>query len=265
MVRERLVRPAHRDRTLEDPDVDAGGARSSTRVHAGAGASLLWLRETRFSRAYPLLLVPTMNVPTLEIDRNVAADRAREYSEFAATMRESREREEFLELAQLHAAAARGRKLILLDAVMTSAPRDAKGRPLLAIARSDRRRLKYTAYSSVDQFSTDYHPRRGRGSPSSRFEFPRHPSINPGHRDGYALVPLVPPAVRMGGNGQPYNLQRCFTLWEVVEWSDREVDVTPDQDPYLLRAITRDVYAIVGEWELTELEQAVLGLRARES
>lgn len=83
----------------------------------------------------------------------------------------------------------------------------------------------------------------------------------PGQREemtnGYALVPIVPPTVRKGHA----DLSRYFTLWEVEQWADQRIRAAADRDPYLLQRLGGDLYAVVGEWDLTELERAVMGSR----
>lgn len=68
-----------------------------------------------------------------------------------------------------------------------------------------------------------------------------------------AMVPIVPPALRPG-----YGLHNYHILWE-AEWALH----TPPApvDPALLKHIGGDLYAVIAVWDLTELEQAVLGGR----
>ena len=73
---------------------------------------------------------------------------------------------------------------------------------------------------------------------------------------GYALVPLVPADVRPSGQ-----LRNYFILWEVEQWSDRRIGAKPDIDPYLLRHLAGDLYVVEAEWDLTELERAIMSGR----
>jgi hypothetical protein len=61
-----------------------------------------------------------------------------------------------------------------------------------------------------------------------------------------ALVPQVPPHLR------PENLKDYFILWE-AEWKA----VAP-VDPILLSRVNKDMYVIIAQWNLSELEQRLL-------
>jgi hypothetical protein len=63
-----------------------------------------------------------------------------------------------------------------------------------------------------------------------------------------APVPLIPPKYR------PKTLSlEHFILWEVDAW-----EMVPPTDPYLLRRITRNIFAVVAQWDLTPLEKAAM-------
>jgi hypothetical protein len=66
-----------------------------------------------------------------------------------------------------------------------------------------------------------------------------------------APVPLIPPRHR------PKVLSpEHFILWEVDAW-----EMVPPTDPYLLRRITKYVFAIMEQWDLTPLEKAAMAGR----
>jgi hypothetical protein len=62
-----------------------------------------------------------------------------------------------------------------------------------------------------------------------------------------ALVPTVPPHLR------PDDLRKFYILWE-AEW-----DRSPPVDPLLLSRVNQTMFAVVAQWDLTPLEQKVLG------
>ena len=68
-----------------------------------------------------------------------------------------------------------------------------------------------------------------------------------------AIVPNIPPRFRPKRGLQLYTI-----LWE-AEWA---VDPTAPEDPALLRRLGGDLYIVLGTWDLTPLEQAVLSGRA---
>jgi hypothetical protein len=69
-------------------------------------------------------------------------------------------------------------------------------------------------------------------------------------KSGMAMVPMVPPDV-LPPRGA--DLSKHFILWEVESW-----DVSPPVDPILLRPIGGDLYAVVAQWDLTEIERTII-------
>lgn len=73
--------------------------------------------------------------------------------------------------------------------------------------------------------------------------------------DAKTMVPIVPPELLPTTHLRNYHI-----LWEVDEWEYTE----PPGDPALLKHIGGDLYAVLGMWDLTELERAVLAGHRRE-
>jgi hypothetical protein len=67
-------------------------------------------------------------------------------------------------------------------------------------------------------------------------------------------VPVIPVELMPEGK-----LENYYILWEVKEWQDMP---EAKKDPFLLKRISENLFAILGAWEVTELERAVMrGLR----
>jgi hypothetical protein len=66
---------------------------------------------------------------------------------------------------------------------------------------------------------------------------------------------MVPADVRASVTG---TLAEYFIPWEVEQWANRRISSRPDRDPYLRKHIGGDLYAVVAEWDLTELERMVM-------
>ena len=212
-----------------------------------------------------------MDVPVIEMDQDEAAS-ARE--EYATGLKKRYDEEHAAVLRGLESLAA-GERVISLRAAFEAADFDENtGLPELAIARADRRwcRLEMHRYSSTIQFDTR--------APSNtiesdtlqvRFDLLTHagryfsddeqPNWNWRNiAEWWALVPMIPPlGVRLAGGGS--HLREHFVLWEVDEWSSSRPDALAPYDPYLLRPLGGDLYAVVHEWDLTVIERAVMAGR----
>lgn len=207
-----------------------------------------------------------MNVETIEMD---PAEARAASAEYAAILRRGFDAE-YAAVRDGLDALGRGEKVIAAGAAIAAAPRDDAGRPLLAIARADRKEVRFRWRSSdrAAGFSTA-HPNAPVATDT--LDLTVDMGAAHGRRDGhgygttiqgFALVPLVPPAgLRViGGRSQ---LCRAFVLWEVEQWADSRRTAKPDRDPYLLRHLGGDLYSVLYEWDLTELERAVMyGRRA---
>jgi hypothetical protein len=210
-----------------------------------------------------------MNVATIEVPRAEAVTKLREYR--ARVHR--RADDEYRRVEAAYEAAAKGRPLVVLSQVFETVPRDGKARPKLAICRADQVEVRYKRESRHEQFDCPHvwqWNRRGRVPNGGSISVPRPESQRGMIRhsggfehdiawpSGYSLVPMVPPSVRDG-----HDLSQRFVLWEVEQWADHPHSAQPDRDPYLLQHISDDLYAVVGEWDLTPLEQAIMRDRAR--
>src|SRR5262249_17862424 len=79
--------------------------------------------------------------------------------------------------------------------------------------------------------------------------------------EGYALVPMIP----LDGRPRTGVPEKAYIRWEVEQWSDRRLDVAPDIDPYLLKHVTGSLYAVIAEWNLTEIERSIMRARVTRS
>lgn len=202
-----------------------------------------------------------MNVELLTMEKDQAKTMLREYRRELA-------REHSAELAAVEKglqAIARGRRVLHLAQAIESGGFDEQGRPNIAVARSDRTRVRLSMPPGGAWLRYTTHEWSGR-------RFGRMPAndattINlvggPGRREGWeewdAMVPLVPPAaLRESGLKSRGALGRCMTLFEVEEWQARDRRPATNGDPYLLRRIGGELYEILAEWDLTPLERAIM-------
>jgi len=166
---------------------------------------------------------------------------------------------------------AAGSPLLDLREVFNTAGFHPDGRPKLAIARADRPQVMVRVERNSLEFNALANPWQWsyRGSLVINVGVSR--LTNDGSlagtmassiaevllkSRGWSLVPMVPADVRPKGD-----LRDFFVLWEVEQWADRALSSDPDRDPYLLRHIMGDLYAVVAEWDLTDLERAIMAGR----
>lgn len=165
---------------------------------------------------------------------------------------------------EAYAALAEGTPLIELTRAIQEGGFDEQMRPRLAIAPADRMevRFEWRSTSTVALFDAS------RKSSASMRTYPRlfrevdlqqhHGQFYPrGFAKtivAYARVPAAPADVRPA-TGQ---LRDWYILWEVEQWADKPFLAEPPRDPYLLKHIGGDLYAVLAEWDLTEIERAVM-------
>ena len=69
-------------------------------------------------------------------------------------------------------------------------------------------------------------------------------------KSGAAMVPLVPPEAYPA---RGLDLAKHFVLWEVEDW-----DASPPEDPMLLKPIGGNLCAVLYQWNLTDIERAII-------
>lgn len=192
-----------------------------------------------------------MELQTITEDQAAAQAAFREYR--AAFMAERNRIDG--ELMRGYKALAQGKQLIRLTETIQAGGADDLGRPRLAIARADERWIRF---SRDRDGAVRFFPNGNVRATDRVFRLP--PATLPRAVDGQpyedgwrmvATVPLIPPRFR-----PPHALTGYHLLWE-AEWS-----VRAPRDPALLKRIGGDLFAVLAVWDLTELERAVLEMRA---
>jgi hypothetical protein len=200
-----------------------------------------------------------MNVALIEMPLVASNEQLQMYRDFCAEHPDDAEAGEILVgLEEL----AEGTPLLQLRTVFFDVPVDHRGRPKLAIARADRLRVRVNGWGSrpggLFTFECDYEWRRGRKAKNAEVRV-ESPLAHGGVPAGYAIVPIVPPNLRRGRE----LMAKLHILWEVERWADHPREVGPDVDPYLLRRVSTDLWAVIGQWELSPIERAILAGRRR--
>jgi len=227
-----------------------------------------------------------MNVPIIEMDQKAAkkaysdyhrlvlerraerrAEIRRKGQELGRTLRmlkadRSRLEREDEELMTAYKALANGHQVINLPQVIRAAGVQANTHlPALAIARANWKDCFFQINSERGFYSEESwlgYRDRDRDT-STKFVrlagsvFPAETTDEGWRRTNglprypvKAIVPSIPPHLR------PTKLENYFILWDAV-WQP-----APPVDPLLLKRLSRDMFAVVAQWDLTPLERSIL-------
>lgn len=149
----------------------------------------------------------------------------------------------------------RGRQLLDLHKVMREVGHDAQFRPVLAICRAGAQWCACRRFRDGGVLFRVETPDLGWADRDSktRGDVRLAPGTLPGLAgnswtfDVRAMVPEVPIHLR------PAKLEKYHVLWEAT-W-----EPVPPADPFLLRHLTGSLYTVLAQWDLTPIEQLVLG------
>ena len=213
-----------------------------------------------------------MNVTTITMDPAEAQVKLDAYRDALERRHSADVDAEWKAAADAYQELAKGTPLIDPVAAIRECGWRADSRPVLAIARADMARVQWEVTRSARWFDPDTRQYKGSWAPMEwRFSALRKKDTRWGRRDaagktfyiknviteppgepksGVAMVPMVPPDV-LPARG--CDLSKHFILWEVESW-----DAAPPIDPILLRPIGGDLYAVVAQWDLTDIERAII-------
>lgn len=198
-----------------------------------------------------------MNVELIKVDPQVARAKLTAYRKAIAARHHTeagrKANVEYEKIAAGYEAAAKGLPLIELTKAMRMGGWDAIGRPMFAVARADKRRVRCSASAREVSFSNP--SGYSAALTSHRFDaavvMPPRPATARDHWGITAIVPLVPPDVLPRAN---CDLSKRVILWE-ADWQ------AAPEDPLLLLPLGGDLYAVEAVWDLTALERAVIAGR----
>lgn len=217
-----------------------------------------------------------MNIETITMDKDVALEKLKLYKESlkksARSKAETHITKEYKTAITALKELGKGHAILDIDDVISNAPIDSKERPRLAICRADLKQVRFTweVNSITGIFTGQVEGSFWRSAKDIRLEvnmsrqhhytavrnWDRAAGLQPDTLNGYSLVPLVPPTVEVKNKLDSYHI-----LWEVENWSDTEIGAKPNRDPYLLKRLNTTLFAVIAEWDLTELEMLVMKRR----
>ena len=198
-----------------------------------------------------------MNLETIEMPVEEARQAFREYRHAIRSAKTAAVNSEDAQIARCYKALAEGRQVINIMEAFEQAGEDDRGLPRLAIARADcakvavQRRRWDEGQLEIGPAELLETERRWNANVEGRvFQFPCS-ILEKRMQEMYAIVPNIPPALR-----PPHSLQNYHLLWE-PRWEHRP---RPPGDPALLKHLGGPLYAVLATWDLTPVEQAVLGV-----
>lgn len=186
-----------------------------------------------------------MNVQTLTMDPVTVQAKLKAYR----GRKHKDAEQEYAAVITLLEAVGQGQRILNVADAIFNAPRDHKNRPMLAIARADRKDVCFRHNDFRGQYTFDCSLTQQTESLTKSFTRFGLPVA----RRGFATVPMVPADVRPK-TGQ---LRDWHILFEVEQWHDHSM-IDPPTDPLLLKHIQGDFYQILAEWDLTEIERAAM-------
>jgi len=172
------------------------------------------------------------------------------YLEYRRAVRERHQQEDVL-LMRGYRAIAQGKSVIALSQTIRAGGYDGMGLPKLAVIRADAKECHVLSHAGGRcRFANNRWPAaRSRYTVNVSLAGFRPAEGTGWERTGQAILPSIPPSRRPADDLGNYHL-----LWE-AEWK-RQLP----KDPALLKHISGEFYAVLSVWDLSELEQLVLGM-----
>lgn len=201
-----------------------------------------------------------MNIQPLKELPEIAKAKARHYARELKKARmkdvDIKYRLEYEVLRRAYAELAKGTKVLDIHQAIAAGGFYDNMFPKLAIARADQRdvRMRWGAGTRIE-----YHSGQNKWGTYEKHSI-RHVDVGITHnrttREGWIVtldassrVPKIP--LEHIPEGKP--LSKFYILWEVEKWEQAHID----RDPYLLRYLGGPFYAVVAEWDLTDLEVSI--------
>jgi len=202
------------------------------------------------------------DLPKITLPKEQAKEEWKKYCDVLKTRKEK-----FLKVMKdAHYQMSQGHELIDIYKIMNEVGLNENNQPRLAIARAD---LKEVWFEKRDEgagrFGTDQQWNSVTARAKDVIELPQKTfdihweradskqsqtaSWNIKDKIIKTKVPIVPIELLPEGS-----LSNYYILWEAKVWED----LPETKDPILLKRISENLFAILGSWDLTDLEQSIL-------
>ena len=179
-----------------------------------------------------------MDVQTIVISKEQAIEKLTEFRNINKTQR----RAEDVEFRRLYRMAEKGYPIIDVGNAFRETGLSEKRQPLLAMARADWQTCWFHRYERRFANSRRYYKANSFRLPNNVWNWE-----NVAWGDISVDVPFIPPAIRPTDEISGY-----WILFEVKNWTEYPAD------PFLLKKVSGWLYAVIGEWDLTDLERSLL-------
>jgi len=171
-----------------------------------------------------------------------------------------RRKEKFLKVMKdAYYQMKEGKELIDIYKIMSEVGLNENNLPKLAIVRADAKECifeKKDAGAGIFGFSSRYNQINYKDAvelPQNTFkihwERVENSSWNIKEKSVKTRVPIVPIELMPEGDLSGY-----YILWETNNWQP----IPEARDPLLLKRISENLFAILGSWDVTELEQSII-------
>lgn len=200
-----------------------------------------------------------MDAPVITMKPEEAEAHYKEYAELVKTRKEK-----YLEdLKKTYYHLSKERRVLDIFEVFKQSGVNEQGEPKLAIAPAsaktvilEKALLGSGTFTAHDRWSRAYKSDVELPSgtfPNWREEKDGRMEWSAPRRNIESLVPVIPAHLVPEGS-----LDNYYILFEVKDWSEPKKASYAKGDPYLLKRINNNAFAVLAEWDVTDLEVAVL-------
>lgn len=201
-----------------------------------------------------------MKTPILTMKPGEAEVHYKEYLELVKTRKEK-----YIEdLKKTYFHLSEGRKILDIYEVFKQSGVNENGEPKLAIAPANAKTIileklplgsatftEHNRWSKAEKsdvhLPTNTFPFWSEEE-SGKMKWSNVPRINV-----EAQVPIIPAHILPEGD-----LKNYYILFEVKEWFEPKKAIFTKGDPYLLKRINENAFALLAEWDVTDIEAAIL-------
>lgn len=175
-----------------------------------------------------------------------------------------KQHKQYEEIKKVYHALSKGHKVIDVFDAFKRTGVNKEGEPKLAMCRADyktvnfeKRRFGSGVFYGLDSWIKEAVPLPSGTFPNWETDTRIDPetkqtvSTNWIHREKIKTgVPIIPAEFLPESK-----LENYYILWEVKDWVET---IPPKGDPYLLKRISSNLFSVLAEWDVTEIERAVL-------